>query len=185
MIGISNEPVSTITKFVEDQGITFPVLHDVSGIYNKYNIPGSQSPFPRDFIIDENGIIIFAKTEYDPGSMIAIFESIIDNSSTVAVEESTLEPNKFELFQNYPNPFNPTTTIRFNVTTAEEFRLDIINLSGQIVNSLLPEGKIVIGSHTLKWNGKNFNGQDVPSGIYFAQLRNETSVLTKKMILMH
>lgn len=53
MIGISNEPVSTITKFIEDQGITFPVLHDVAGIYSKYNIPGGQSPYPRDFIMDK------------------------------------------------------------------------------------------------------------------------------------
>lgn len=183
MIGISNEPVSTITKFIEDQGITFPVLHDVAGIYSKYNIPGGQSPYPRDFIMDKNGIIRLAKTEYDPGSMIAVIESLLD-SSTVAVAESISLPNDFELLQNYPNPFNPTTTIRFNIITTQEIRLDIINLNGQIINTLIQQRKFEAGSYAIQWNGTNYNGENIPSGIYFVQLRNDVTVMTKKLVLI-
>lgn len=184
MIGISNEPVSTITKFIEDQGITFPVLHDVAGIYSKYNISGGQSPYPRDFILDKNGIVQFAKTEYDPGSMISIIESLIDDSSTVAVAESISLPNDFELLQNFPNPFNPTTTIRFNITTTQEIRLDIINLNGQIINTLIQQRKFEAGSYAIQWNGTNYNGENIPSGIYFVQLRNDVTVMTKKLVLI-
>jgi hypothetical protein len=184
VIGISNEPISTITKFIEDQGITFPVLHDVSGIYSDYNIPGRQSPYPRDFIIDKNGVIQFAKTEYDPGSMISIIESLLD-TSLVSVSQSVTIPKNFELYQNYPNPFNPNTTIRFNVSTPQEIHLDIIDLNGKIINTLIRSRKIEAGVHEIQWNGKNKNGKEIPSGIYFSRLANNSNIITKKMILLH
>ncbi|MCK5346964.1 MAG: redoxin domain-containing protein, partial [Candidatus Heimdallarchaeota archaeon] len=90
VIGISNEPESTILKFIEDQGITFPVLRDMTGTYSKYNIPGGQSPYPRDFIIDKHGVIQFAKTEYDPGSMITIIDELLLDNSTVSVTEPVI-----------------------------------------------------------------------------------------------
>lgn len=52
-------------------------MHDADGTYFEYNIPGGVSPYPRDFIIDENGIVLLAKTEYESGVMINMLEDLL------------------------------------------------------------------------------------------------------------
>tara|TARA_B100000315_G_C14595477_1_gene598847 strand:- start:14280 stop:15620 length:1341 start_codon:yes stop_codon:yes gene_type:complete len=84
VLGISSHSINTLEDFIEDQGITFPVLHDNNGVYGQYNITGGQSPYPRDFIIDQSGIIQYADTEYDPGTMINVIESLFVNE--IAIE---------------------------------------------------------------------------------------------------
>jgi hypothetical protein len=77
VLGISNQSIPEIQQFIEDQGITFPVLHDDANVYHDYNLPGGQSPYPRDFVVDQQGILQYASAEYDPGSMIMIIESLL------------------------------------------------------------------------------------------------------------
>ncbi len=77
VLGISNQSIPDLQSFIQDQGITFPVLHDVSGVYGDYNLPGGQSPYPRDFIVDQQGTLQYANTEYDPGTMTMIIESLL------------------------------------------------------------------------------------------------------------
>ena len=100
------------------------------------------------------------------------------------VTEPVILPKEFELYQNYPNPFNPTTTIRFNIATAQEIQLDIVDLNGQIINTLLPQRKIETGSHVIQWNGQNTSGKDMSSGIYIVRMSSKTKIKTGKLTLI-
>ena len=91
------------------------------------------------------------------------------------------------LMQNYPNPFNPTTTIDFNLTENTFVTLEIFNIKGQKVKTLVADN-MQAGYHSMVWNGKNNAGKSVSSGIYFSNFgtNNENSDYTsvKKMLLL-
>lgn len=96
--------------------------------------------------------------------------------------ESAL-PSDYALEQNYPNPFNPTTEISFALPQASRVTLEIYNVLGQQVTSLI-DGDMPAGNHTVTWNGTNSGGGAVASGIYFYRLAADTFVKTKKMMML-
>jgi hypothetical protein len=109
---------------------------------------------------------------------------------TSVEEEPASVPLQFSLYQNYPNPFNPTTTIRFTVHGSQftvhgpiHTTLRIYNVRGQLVKTLLDEEKQP-GDYSVIWDGKNDNGEEVASGVYFYQLVIENNRITKKMVLL-
>ena len=79
-MGISSLPAPAIQQFGEENGLTYPLLRDVSSVYSDYSIPGGQSPYPRDFIIDGNGIIQYANNEYDAATMVLIVQQLLDEN---------------------------------------------------------------------------------------------------------
>jgi len=83
---------------------------------------------------------------------------------------------------NYPNPFNPSTTIAFSLPLAGRTTLDIYNLKGQKVRSLL-HARLSSGEHKAVWDGTNDNNQPVSSGIYFYRVCCADQAFTGKMIL--
>ncbi len=93
----------------------------------------------------------------------------------------------FILEQNYPNPFNPYTNINFTVPNSggapETVEIAVYNGMGQKVYTVF-NGELEGGNYTMSWNGKNYSGKQVPSGIYFLHLRSNSVVLTKKMLLL-
>ncbi len=89
-------------------------------------------------------------------------------------------PIQFQLLQNYPNPFNATTIIQFDLTHSSEVSLQILNLNGEEIATLLHQKQLAAGSHTINWNAENF-----PSGIYVYRLRSEGSYIAmKKLVLL-
>ena len=92
-------------------------------------------------------------------------------------------PKTAELYQNYPNPFNPTTTIEFNLAEETIVSLNIHNLKGQKVRTLIDEQKPA-GKHTTVWNGENNSGKPVSSGVYFYKLNTRDFQQIKKMVLL-
>jgi hypothetical protein len=99
--------------------------------------------------------------------------------------ESTqyLIPNTQYQLYNYPNPFNPITKIIFNLPEEGNVKLEIYNIKGQKVKTLL-DCYMSPGRSELIWNGKDDNGKRVSSGVYFYQLVTEKKTITKKMILI-
>ena len=89
----------------------------------------------------------------------------------------------FELDQNHPNPFNPETLIEYQLNLSSEVNLDIYNLMGQKIKTLV-SGKQSTGFHSVKWNGRNDAGIPVTSGVYLYRLKTNDNVQSKKMILM-
>jgi hypothetical protein len=91
-------------------------------------------------------------------------------------------PLAYKLKQNYPNPFNPETTIQYQLPEAGEVRLEIYNILGQKVVSLVREFKKA-GYYQVSWNGKTPSGESAASGIYFYRLEAGNFVAIKKMLL--
>jgi hypothetical protein len=92
-------------------------------------------------------------------------------------------PKSFELFQNYPNPFNPQTQIRYDLPVSGNVRLIIYNILGQKVKVLVEEIQDA-GYKSVIWDGKDIDGRDVASGIYFYKIEAQNFVKTKKMVLL-
>ncbi|MBU8932373.1 MAG: M6 family metalloprotease domain-containing protein [candidate division Zixibacteria bacterium] len=92
-------------------------------------------------------------------------------------------PTNAPLGQNYPNPFNPSTTIDFALDATSEVRIDIYNLLGQKVTTLLDETKSK-GTHSVVWNGTNDHGQEIASGVYFYRMVSGEFSKTKTMTLV-
>ena len=93
-------------------------------------------------------------------------------------------PVATQLSGNYPNPFNPETTILFTTENTEKnTELIIYNLKGQTVKTLINE-KLPAGNHQVIWNGKDNNGKQVASGIYFYKMKSGNYNNTKKMLLL-
>jgi len=118
------------------------------------------------------------------------FQNMTLNKENQDVDFEKSLPTQYELSQNYPNPFNPETTIAYNLPQRSEVRLDIYDLQGKIVRTLVQTMQSA-GRHTIQWNGRNALGQAVASGMYFYRLEvkavdGEQASFTdfKKMILM-
>ncbi|MGH7496865.1 MAG: T9SS type A sorting domain-containing protein [bacterium] len=87
------------------------------------------------------------------------------------------------LAEVYPNPFNPRTTVRFRLQETVPVRLQIFNLSGQLVHTLLDD-ELPAGEHERLWNARNHNGEAVASGIYIYRLQAGHRIATGRMQLL-
>lgn len=108
----------------------------------------------------------------------------IDNSPITYVREQTQVPLIYKLLQNYPNPFNPTTTILFEIPNTEKVKLDIFDILGRKIASLINNEVRQKGRYQVIWNGKNSFGEAVASGVYFYRLQSGNFVNVKKMIML-
>jgi hypothetical protein len=106
---------------------------------------------------------------------------LIDPS--INVDHDGRSPRAFSLSQNYPNPFNPSTEISFSVSHDGPTSLVIFDLLGRQVRKLL-DAPVKAGSYSLRWDGRNEAGADVPSGVYFYRLTSVNFTDTKRMILL-
>ncbi|MCC7431606.1 S8 family serine peptidase [bacterium] len=86
----------------------------------------------------------------------------------------------FVLNQNFPNPFNPTTKIAYELPNNQKAKLTIFNVLGEVVKEFSLEKQ----SSFVEWNGTNFNGKSVASGVYFYKLESENFSQTKKMVFL-
>ncbi len=98
-------------------------------------------------------------------------------NSTTAVKDEVI-PSEFKVWQNYPNPFNPSTVIRFALPAKAKVRVDVYNLLGQKVTTLL-NSELSAGVHKVEFNASNLS-----SGIYFYKVQAGNMLVVKKMILM-
>jgi hypothetical protein len=85
-------------------------------------------------------------------------------------ETITVEEENFEGVQVFPNPFNPSTSFRFRVRENTAVKLQIFNLNGQLVRTLV-DGNLAPKVYKERWNGRNEKGHPVASGIYFYRLQ--------------
>jgi hypothetical protein len=119
--------------------------------------------------------------EYHEGTSIAATTEI---SLPSLSEKDTVEGfTNHTLLGNYPNPFNPETSIKFALVKEDFVTIEIYNIKGEKVKTLLNSYKNT-GVHNVIWNGTNDNGNTVSSGIYFYRLRAGELNETKKMLLM-
>ena len=92
-------------------------------------------------------------------------------------------PGGFALSQNYPNPFNPETRIDFNLPAQGKVRLDVYNIVGQLITTLVDE-TMKAGPQSIYWRGADADGKQVASGVYLYRLQTGQFVASKKMVLL-
>ena len=105
----------------------------------------------------------------------------IDNDGKFSYSDEVnvvVVPDKFELFQNYPNPFNPSTKIKFALPFRTKVRLDVYNILGQKIQTLV-DGEMEAGYHEVI-----FNASDLSNGTYIYRLIADNFSRTEKMLLV-
>ncbi len=115
---------------------------------------------------------------YPPGQGTPIPQVLLDTGTfPLIVMYASTPPDGFKLSQNYPNPFNPSTKITFSLKTKGHTTLTVYNAMGQLVATLIDE---TIGTGTYY---VTFDARDLPSGVYFYQIKSGEFTQVKKMIL--
>jgi len=98
-------------------------------------------------------------------------------------DDQVMVPTVTVLKSNYPNPFNPSTTIAFDMASAGHVSIEIYNVKGQRVRSLV-NGPRDAGRYNVVWNGDDESGRNVGSGVYFYRMTTPEYSSVKKMLLM-
>jgi len=112
---------------------------------------------------------------------------ILENGSEALATDDQItfiSPEEYRLEQNYPNPFNPNTTIQYTLPINRKVSIKIYNVNGQLVNTLVNNELVSAGTHKVMWNGKNKNGLQVSTGMYFYSLEWAGMKKVKSMTLL-
>jgi hypothetical protein len=131
----------------------------------------------------KNGLIYVSWVDVlKEGGTESIWAKVLDwndpTPSTINENNKFQIPLAYKLNQNYPNPFNPKTTIEFDLPKASDVRIEVYNITGQKIQTLLNEKKPA-GSHQVE-----FNAEKLSSGVYFYRIEAEEFQDVKKMILL-
>jgi sugar lactone lactonase YvrE len=139
-----------------------------NGTTSSVKLFGSNGNYIEDFIPNGSGNLLTPNA-------ILIREV---NPSSVSGDENSSDLNNFVLEQNYPNPFNPTTNIRFRIADREFTTLNVYNILGNEVTTLVNK-ELAAGEHEI-----TFDASNLPSGIYFYQLKAGSFMQTNKMVYL-
>jgi photosystem II stability/assembly factor-like uncharacterized protein len=151
--------------------------------------------FDNPIYLTNDGGITFTQTAVIPGGTFALyyydratlFAQMSDGFHKMKInytvplginQISSIVPDKFYLSQNYPNPFNPVTHLEFGISKFEFVSLKVYDALGKEV-AILVNGKLTPGRYEYE-----FNGADLPSGIYFYKIETEDFSTSKRMILL-
>ncbi len=130
-------------------------------------------------VIDQNGVIRYSSS----GVNVSNINSKISELSATDIDDNNDLNLKFELVNNYPNPFNPSTAINFTVDTPQTIKLQIVDLRGRLVRTIVNKS-YPAGRFSVLWNGLNDNGLRAASGMYVYRLAGEKQIQTRKMLLV-
>lgn len=128
--------------------------------------------------------LIVVRMGGDPGSLFAFNRekwerlSEVIGTPTSVVPPGPERPEGVQLEQNYPNPFNPSTTITYHLSSAETIKLDVFDLNGRLVTTLV-DGMQQAGSHHIR-----FDAAGLSSGLYYYRLQTSERSIDRKMLLL-
>ncbi|UCD19945.1 MAG: T9SS type A sorting domain-containing protein [candidate division WOR-3 bacterium] len=94
-----------------------------------------------------------------------------------------VSPVPLALHQNYPNPFNPVTSITFTLPVDSHVILSVYDVKGRLLKCLVNR-RLSSGLQRIEWDGRDMNGVDVATGIYFYRLKVGKEMLSRKMVLL-
>lgn len=159
---------------------------NASGVYDSVyaSVPGYEFEFEDAAVVADTNYYYTVNAFSQSGEQSEKTNEVGPISfTTTDVESATNVPTVFALSQNYPNPFNPETTIKYQLPRAAEVRLEIFNLLGQRVATLV-ERKQPAGYYTMQWNGKDNFGRNVASGVYLYRLQAGEFLQVRKLTLL-
>jgi len=160
----------------------FEVHRSLDPDFNTETIQPTVDPDFVDTDVNVGDTYYYMVTAVDANGNVSEGTNVI-STSIVSVNDEQALPTAFGLSQNYPNPFNPTTSITFALPEASQVSLEIYNILGQKVRTLV-NGFTPAGYITTSWDGLDQNGQNLSSGTYIYRLQTNDMSFSKKMILM-
>ncbi len=122
----------------------------------------------------------FTPLEYDHYRVVPVY-SLFDITTTD--NQKAIFKRSRATISNSPNPFNPSTTINFTLENKAMVNVFIYELNGKLVDRLLSY-PLAVGEHSVSWNGKDFNSNDMGSGTYIAELLIGKNKQTRKIVLV-
>lgn len=160
-----------------------------NGQYEKLNSqPVLQTNYTDNSLPDNAIYWYYVTAAYTDDAWTA--ESFASDHSYGSIDEITAiddaqaaVPTSFFISQNYPNPFNATTLINYGLPDAAQVKIDIFNVMGQKVRSLVDEYQTA-GYKSVVWDGKANSGSTVASGVYFARVQAGSHTQAKKMMVI-
>jgi len=168
-----------------DKGIFFEINPAKEIVWEYINpVSDTGAVFQGDTLINSVGRCYRYSPEYPglagkdltPGKPIEKYEN-------VSIKNDDIQTNTFLLHNNYPNPFNPSTTIDFEISESMNVKIEIYDVSGKLVSSLVNRN-FQSGKYSTLWNGCDHFGNPISSGVYFYKLTGKTQTISKKMILI-
>jgi predicted CXXCH cytochrome family protein len=165
-LGADGEPIggSTVTAADSARIVNRPDL--VRGIWTYY-------------FVRNDGSYGMHNTKY----AVAILQKALGWYPTDVKLANTEIPTEFALKQNFPNPFNPTTTINFSVPAKQVVKLDVYDIVGRLVKTVVDK-ELGAGNYSVMWDGKDRSGEAVASGVYLYRLQAGSYSVMKKMIML-
>ena len=131
----------------------------------------------RDIQADRDGIDeLFGVEEVQ-------FDGVVYELSELLSPGQDIVPKEFAFYQPFPNPFNPKTTITFDLPEKKEVVLQVFNINGRLVHTLI-RSKLGAGKYSFDWEGIDQNGRSVTSGVYFIQIDIGSFRSIKKALLV-
>jgi hypothetical protein len=141
--------------------------YSVSALFSEGSVVGSV----------ESGVSSNSEFQVESGAI------LIPLGTTSGINSPGLLPLTFSVKNNYPNPFNARTQIVFTVPESSNTQVEIYDCKGQSVRYLVNK-PLDAGEYTLEWDGLNFSGIELPSGLYIANIQSGNHSGTIKMLLL-
>ena len=150
-----------------------------------YSLTNTQEFFGQRISYDGSWIAVGAPGLADGAAYFFEYQYGSTGAGRPSVETPEVPEAKSSLVVkgNYPNPFNPETVIEYSLTEESDVSVTVYNLKGQKVTTLVDE-KQFSGDHEVVWNGKNSDGENVSSGVYFYKINTSKETKINKMVLM-
>ncbi len=126
-------------------------------------------------------VTFFTQTSYD--SFPANDTVLTTVYSQVGIEDSGGLPNKFSIYESSPNPFTQQIAIHYSCPYRTKASIEIYDLTGRLVK-MLYNGEVTTGNHTVVWDGRDDQGDEVPGGPYFLRFVADEHETTRKILLM-
>ena len=199
-----------LTAWGNDRGAHLSALgRDGSGLF-EVTLPSRLGPFRPDFtwqlrIVDEEGGpydgIYYGSAlgltshswdlpdgrKFGPGMLMHIPFDVasarLGPPATAIVERDAATPLRYTLSEAFPNPFNPETVIRFEIPVAVDVEIEVYNVSGQKVRTLV-DRVLTSGAYRTTWDGRDGRGQPVASGVYLYRMKAGTFSAVRAVSLL-
>ncbi|MDH3217385.1 MAG: linear amide C-N hydrolase [Candidatus Krumholzibacteria bacterium] len=181
-IPVHDKPVSSLKALCWRYRTAYDALEAVAGDIDRGEAMGILQNTSQS--VTQGGTIWSAVYDLKNQGVYVCLNGVYSNPQYVLLQYvGDPQPVTFTLYQNFPNPFNPTTTISFTLAERTFATLSIYNIEGKLVKTLIND-TLEEGFKEIIWDGTNYHGSRVSSGVFLCRLKAGGKVLTRKMVLL-